>query len=188
MNAASTVLKEGSKGQEVIKLQEGLKKLNFYSGVVDGIFGTATKDAVIKFQRSQGLIADGIVGAKTLSKLNEILGNNMSKNQWRKMTGQQEIDEIKSLINSRMGVAALNQVALENFIGFDCDRRFYINDEFGGFQTLMRIKCSTPRGASSAIGYDEIRVTFNRFESNIENFDIERVSEETGSPKFELPE
>lgn len=52
----------------------------------------------------------------------------------------------------------------------------------------MRIKCSTPRGASSAIGYDEIRVTFNRFESNIENFDIERVSEETGSPKFELPE
>ncbi len=188
MNAASTVIKEGSRGQEVVKLQEGLKKLNFYSGAVDGIFGVATKDAVIKFQRSQGLVADGIVGAKTWSKLNEMLGNNMSKNQWRKMTVQQEIDEIKSLINSRMGVAALNQVALENFIGFDCTRRFYVNDEFGGLQTLMRVKCSGQGGASTAIAYDEIRVTFNRFESNIEGFDIERVSKDIGPPKFELPE
>ncbi|MBF2018442.1 MAG: peptidoglycan-binding protein [Rivularia sp. T60_A2020_040] len=188
MNATSTVLREGSRGQEVVKLQEGLKKLNFYSGAIDGVFGSATKDAVIKFQRAQGLVADGIVGTKTWSKLNEILGNNMSQNKWSKMTPQQEIDEIKSLIDSRMGVAALNQLALENFIGYDCTRKFYINDEFGGFQTLMQVKCSTPRGASSAIGYEEIRVTFNRFESNIENFEIERISEETGSPKFELPE
>lgn len=188
MNATSIVLKEGSRGQEVIKLQEGLKKLNFYSGAIDGVFGSATKDAVIKFQRAQGLVADGIVGTKTWSKLNEMLGNNMSQNKWRKMTPQQEIDQIKSLIDSRMGVAALNQLALENFIGYDCTRKFYINDEFGGFQTLMQVKCSTPRGASSAIGYEEIRVTFNRFESNIENFEIERISEETGSPKFELPE
>ncbi|PAX51888.1 peptidoglycan-binding domain-containing protein [Brunnivagina elsteri] len=187
MNAASTVLKEGSRGQEVVKLQEGLKKLNFYSGAIDGIFGVGTKDAVIKFQRSQGLAADGIVGAKTLSKLNEILGNNMSENKWSKMTPQQEIDEIKSLINSRMGVAALNQAALEGFVGFNCTRRYYINNKFGGLQTLMRLNGGSG-GVSTAIGYEEIRVTFNRFESNIENFEIERVSSEIGAPKFELPD
>jgi peptidoglycan hydrolase-like protein with peptidoglycan-binding domain len=75
MNAISTVLKEGSTGAEVTKLQEGLKKLNFYSGTVDGTFGAKTKEAVIKFQKSQQLVADGVVGEKTWSKLNAELNN-----------------------------------------------------------------------------------------------------------------
>ncbi|PAX59803.1 peptidoglycan-binding domain-containing protein [Brunnivagina elsteri] len=75
MNATSTVLKEGSKGAEVTKLQENLKKLNFYSGIVDGIFGAKTKEAVINFQKSQQLVADGIVGEKTWSKLNAIISD-----------------------------------------------------------------------------------------------------------------
>ena len=56
MTATSVVLKEGSKGAEVTKLQEGLKKLNFYSGIVDGIFWAKTKEAVIKFQSAQQLV------------------------------------------------------------------------------------------------------------------------------------
>ena len=44
-------LREGSKGAEGVKLQEILTRSNFYSGVVDGIFGFVTKDAVIRFQR-----------------------------------------------------------------------------------------------------------------------------------------
>jgi|GEM_PF-797403 len=73
MNATSTVLQEGSKGAEVTTLQEGLKKLNFYSGIVDGVFGAKTKNAVIKFQLTQQLVADGIVGEKTWSRLNAAL-------------------------------------------------------------------------------------------------------------------
>jgi DNA-binding Lrp family transcriptional regulator len=186
MTTTTVILKEGSGGAEVTKLQEALKKLNFYSGAADGIFGSQTKAGVIKFQQAQGLVADGIVGPTTWSKLNELL-NKQPATRWRRMTEVEEIKEIKAIINSRLGVAALNQVALENFVGFDCTRRFYINEEFGGFQTLMRVKCSTPRGASTAIGYDEIRIIFNRFEGNIENFDIERVSEETAG-KIVLPD
>ena len=104
------------------------------------------------------------------------------------MNEKEEVNQIKSLIDSRMGVAALNQLALEGFIGFGCKRSFYINERYGGFQTLMRVKCNQPKGASSAIGYDEIRVVFNRFEDNIEGFEIERVSKETGSPKIKLPD
>ncbi|MBF2013950.1 MAG: hypothetical protein IGS23_01800 [Rivularia sp. T60_A2020_040] len=114
--------------------------------------------------------------------------NTQPKDKWLRMSQKDEINQIKSLIDSRMGVAALNQLALEGFIGFDCNRSFYINEPYGGFQTLMRVKCKTPRGASTAIGYDEIRVVFNRFESNIENFNIERVSQETGPGKIKLPD
>lgn len=111
-----------------------------------------------------------------------------TKDKWRRMNEKESVNQIKSLIDSRMGVAALNQLALEGFIGFDCKRSFYVNERYGGFQTLMRVKCDKPKGASSAIGYDEIRVVFNRFEDNIEDFKIERVSKETGSPKIKLPD
>ncbi|MEM1393326.1 MAG: hypothetical protein AAGG00_08520, partial [Cyanobacteria bacterium P01_H01_bin.150] len=87
-----------------------------------------------------------------------------AQDKWRRMNQKEEVNQIKSLINSGMGVAALNQLALEGFIGFDCKRSFYVNQRYGGFQTLMRVKCNQPKGASSAIGYDEIRVIFNRFE------------------------
>lgn len=64
-----TILKEGSKGPEVTDLQYILKfrggKGEFDPGSVDGIFGAKTKAMVIKFQQSQKLSADGIVGQKT---------------------------------------------------------------------------------------------------------------------------
>ncbi len=186
LTTSTVVLKEGSRGEQVSKLQMGLQKLNFYFGNIDGIFGSRTKAAVIEFQKAHGLVADGIVGSQTWTTLEAQL-NQKPKDKWRKMTAAEEIDEIKSIISHRMGVVALNQVAMENFIGYGCTRSFYINEPYGGYQTLMRIKCTPPRGASSAIAYDEIRVIFNRFEGHIEDFQIERVSEETPA-KTELPD
>jgi len=91
----------------------------------------------------------------------------------------QEVDEIWGyILNSPLGIAALNQLAIEGFINPLCERTFYTHTEFGTFQTLMQVECPEPQGASIAIAYDEIRVTFNRFEDNIENFDIERISSE----------
>ncbi|MDJ0736735.1 MAG: peptidoglycan-binding domain-containing protein [Nostocaceae cyanobacterium] len=181
------VLKEGSRGKEVYNLQAGLKQLNFYSGKIDSIFGSQTKIAVINFQKAYGLVADGIVGSQTWEKLEEQLNQNLPKDKWRKMTAAEEIDEIKSIISHRMGVVALNQVTMENFIGYSCTRSFYINDRFDGFQTLMRVQCTPPRGASSVTSYDEIRVIFNRFEGYIEDFQIERISPDI-TPKIELPD
>lgn len=111
-----------------------------------------------------------------------------SAQQWRQMTTEEEHQELLSIINHKMGVAALNQLALEGFTGYDCERRFYINDYYGGMQTLMSIKCATPRGASSAISFDEARVIFNRFEGHIENFEIQRKGEEVNQFTFSLPD
>ena len=68
LNVAS-LSKVGSRGEEVKAIQTYLKDKGYYNGSVDGIYGTATKNAVIKFQKAKGLSADGIAGEKTLSAM-----------------------------------------------------------------------------------------------------------------------
>ena len=91
MNTTSVLLKKGSKGTEVTKLQEALKKLNFNPGIIDGIFGSKTESAVINFQKSQQLIADGIVGEKTWSKLNAALQESNPRSNFRVVNVQEFI-------------------------------------------------------------------------------------------------
>jgi len=95
--------------------------------------------------------------------------------QWRLMTTTEEEQNWEFIINSPLGIAALNQLAIEGFISPVCNKNFYTNDEFGGFQTLLQVNCPTPRGVSNAVSYQEMRVIFSRFEQNIENFTIERI-------------
>lgn len=62
-------LSNGSQGEMVTQLQTRLQALGFYTGKVDGQFGSGTKQAVEAFQRQHGLDADGIAGSKTLALL-----------------------------------------------------------------------------------------------------------------------
>ncbi len=52
------------------EIQQKLKNLGYYNGAVDGVLGSASVAAIKKFQKDNGLTADGIVGAKTAQKLN----------------------------------------------------------------------------------------------------------------------
>ena len=56
-------------GEEVTAIQRALKDGGYYYGNIDGIYGTATRNAVINFQRDNGLNTDGIAGQKTLAAL-----------------------------------------------------------------------------------------------------------------------
>lgn len=67
--AAVAVISKGSKGETVKTIQKKLKRWGYYSGSIDGIYGSQTVAAVKYFQRKNGLTADGIVGAKTLAAL-----------------------------------------------------------------------------------------------------------------------
>ena len=68
------VLKQGSSGPDVTNLQQKLKDLGFDPNGVDGNFGAGTRDAVMAFQQSKGLQADGIAGPATLAALQAASG------------------------------------------------------------------------------------------------------------------
>lgn len=50
-------------------LQQALLARGFNPGTADGIFGLGTQSAVMAFQRSEGLLADGVAGPRTLAAL-----------------------------------------------------------------------------------------------------------------------
>ena len=61
--------KYGSRGTEVRTIQEKLKRWGYYSGSVDGIYGSQTVSAVKSFQKKNGLTVDGIAGTQTLKAM-----------------------------------------------------------------------------------------------------------------------
>ncbi len=63
------LLKFGSRGTAVIRLQQALNSKGHSVGSADGVYGQKTKNAVISFQKSNGLKVDGIAGNQTQSKL-----------------------------------------------------------------------------------------------------------------------
>ena len=66
---ALAAYKRGSTGSAVEKIQQKLSDWGYYSGDVDGIYGSRTESAVRTFQQKNGLTVDGIVGNETLAAL-----------------------------------------------------------------------------------------------------------------------
>lgn len=64
-SAELPTLRQGMRGSAVTWLQETLKARGFYTSEIDGVFGPATETAVMDFQESVQLVADGVVGPAT---------------------------------------------------------------------------------------------------------------------------
>lgn len=73
--AYTQTLRIGSRGTEVSNLQARLKELGYYTGTVDGMYGTGTARSVTLFQRANNLEADGVAGEATQKRLysNQVL-------------------------------------------------------------------------------------------------------------------
>ncbi|AFZ03257.1 peptidoglycan-binding protein [Calothrix sp. PCC 6303] len=69
----SGVLQFGSKGAAVSQLQQNLRSLRFYNGPINGNFGTLTQQAVIRFQQTYRISADGVAGTRTLRTISAAL-------------------------------------------------------------------------------------------------------------------
>lgn len=68
---APPVLRAGSKGPDVVLAQHLLIQLGLLEAPPDGIFGPATRRAVLRFQGTAGITADGVVGPQTWLHLSE---------------------------------------------------------------------------------------------------------------------
>lgn len=66
-------LRIGDRGADVAEIQALLRKIGYDPGVIDGIFGSRTQQAVIQFQRNNGLAPDGIIGPNTYQALEPFL-------------------------------------------------------------------------------------------------------------------
>lgn len=62
-------LRKGMHGEDVREVQQMLFDLGYYPYAIDGYYGNKTRQAVIRFQKANGLTPDGIVGKKTLKAL-----------------------------------------------------------------------------------------------------------------------
>jgi lipoprotein-anchoring transpeptidase ErfK/SrfK len=92
--AAEEVLRVGASGPVVLELQRRLSDLGFWVGEVDGNYGQLTRQAVMAFQKAQGLDRDGIAGPQTRSQL-----PNASRPQPRKAEGDRiEVDLERQLL------------------------------------------------------------------------------------------
>lgn len=79
---AQTAFRYGLTTDEIKTIQTKLKRWGYYYGEVDGIYGSATVEAVKYFQRTNGLAVDGIVGSKTAVKLGMTLSGSTNSGKY----------------------------------------------------------------------------------------------------------
>lgn len=82
-SAAAPVISMGSRGEKVVLIQQRLKQWGDYTGEVDGHFGRGTYNAVVAFQRRNGLPVDGRVGSATASAMGVNLRGSVSQPLYR---------------------------------------------------------------------------------------------------------
>jgi N-acetylmuramoyl-L-alanine amidase len=111
-----TLIAPNMRGDDVAEIQTHLGRLGFDCGRVDGIYGPATANAVIDFQRNCGLTADGVCGPDTISALSVLARQSGSG------PGVAALRELDSLTKVDRGLVGLRVV-----IG-----------QFGGLSSLVR--------------------------------------------------
>lgn len=79
-SAAALKLQKNDKSDNVRRLQQALTQLGYYSGTVDGSFGSGTKAAVTAFQQANSLTVDGIAGSATIALLEKQTGIDIDGN------------------------------------------------------------------------------------------------------------
>ena len=108
---ANTVLRVGNSGQQVRQLQQTLANRGYFNHRVTGYYGSITRDAVIRFQRDNRLVVDGIAGPQTLRSLYNI-GNTSASHRSEDIYWLSRIIEAEAGGESYNGKVAVGNVVL----------------------------------------------------------------------------
>lgn len=110
LSASAAVVAWGSRGAQVTLIQQKLKQYGYFDGTVDGVFGRDTYNAVVWFQKKNGLNADGAVGSSTAAALGVSLsGGTVAASSYQ----ESEIRVLARLVNGEArGEPYIGQVAV----------------------------------------------------------------------------
>lgn len=115
--AFAELYKRGSSGAVVREIQTRLQAWGYYSGSIDGVYGSRTEKAVKYFQQKNGLTADGQAGSATLAALGINTGGGASSggngNGGGGGSGNGDVDLLARLISAEArGESYTGQVAV----------------------------------------------------------------------------
>ena len=146
-------LQKGSKGDEVVKLQNRLNELGYSVGKADGDFGNKTKSAIEQFQGDNGLDVTGIADEKTLELLySDDAGSKQETNDDASVSDQSvDVDEapliaagMKYISNAVMDIApALLSVSEEQC---KITEIYYLDKGSHEYQFTARVSRGGPGG------------------------------------------
>lgn len=116
--------KKGSSGAVVTQIQTKLKSWGYYTGTVDGIYGSGTERAVRAFQQKNGLTVDGKAGDQTLAAMGLSAGGGNSSGSGGASSSQ--VDLLARLISAEargepysgqvaVGAVVLNRIKHPSF-------------------------------------------------------------------------
>ena len=109
LTADAATLTMGSRGERVAIIQQRLKEWGYYTGQVDGVFGRGTYNAVVRFQRQNGLAVDGQIGKKTAAAMGVPLTGTISAALYR----ESELQLLARLVSGEArGEPYIGQVAV----------------------------------------------------------------------------
>ena len=106
----AAMLAWGSRGEQVALVQQKLRQYGYLSQEADGVFGRNTYNAVIAFQRRNGLTADGRVGSATAAARGiSLTGGTLSAELWQ----ETELSLLARLVSGEArGEPSVGQVAV----------------------------------------------------------------------------
>ena len=120
--------KKGSNGAVVTQIQTKLKSWGYYTGSVDGVYGSGTERAVRAFQQKNGLTVDGKAGDQTLAAmgLSAASGGNSGNSGGSGGASSSQVDLLARLISAEargepysgqvaVGAVVLNRIKHPSF-------------------------------------------------------------------------
>lgn len=117
------LLKKGSTGKEVKKVQKWLNFVGGYGLELDGEFGTKTYNAVVDFQKKYKLDVDGIVGEKTLKALKKAVKAIKADDDDLIETGEVIVEEgtvvDSGIVNRNIGSVTATKLNVRSWYGED---------------------------------------------------------------------
>ncbi len=110
LQKSEKVISIGSSGEVVRSIQRVLNSLGGYDIKEDGLFGSETYNAIIKYQANNGLKQDGIVGKQTAAKLLSIYDKSSNTTNSKIENGTKIAKEktVNEIIQSKLNSKEIN--------------------------------------------------------------------------------